>query len=455
MTRTLPRLNPLVALLALLLIFALMSDALSQRRGITLVRDAEIEALLQDYSRPLLKAAGMARRGIGIKIVNSEDFNAFVSGNSMFIHTGLLLQAETPNEVIGVIAHEIGHFVGEHQVRLRERVADATRIAKFATLLGVGVAAAGAASGNSDAGAAGFGIASGGSRAALRGLLRYQRDEEQTADRTALRLLRATGQSANGMLATFRRLSRQTSIIAGRIDPYMLSHPTANDRIARLRPLVNSSPYANKRDSASLKLRHDMARAKIAAYLGGSRYGRALLQSGKLHPTAQLYGRAILTYLYGSPRRAIPLIEKVLKAQPRNPYVHEMKGEILLRSNKPKEAIAPFRRAIALDKTKAGFIKVQLGHALLESGQKKNLDEAIRVLTQGVQRDPTALQGYAYLARARAQTGDSAGALLASAELAVRSGKKRQAREYAARAQRGFKRGTPRWLRAQDIIEVR
>ena len=447
--------NPLAALLALVLIITTVPTSHAQRGGISLVRDAEIEALLRDYSLPLLRAAGMNRRGIGIRIVNDLDFNAFVSGNDMFIHTGLILQAQTPNEVVGVIAHEIGHFVGEHQVRLRERVAEAARIAQITSLLGIGVAAAGAASGSSDAGRAGLGIAAGGRTAALRGLLRYQRDEEQTADRTALRLLRQTGQSADGMLATFQRLARQTSLMAGRVDPYVRSHPTANDRIARLRPLAQASPYAGKKDSAQLLLRHDMARAKIAAYLGGNRYSRALLQRGELHPTAQLYGRAILTYLYGSPRRAVPQIEKVLKAQPKNPYVYEMKGEILLRSNQPKLAIAPLRRAIALDKTKAGFMQIQLGHALLEAGGQKNLQEAVKVLALGVQRDPTAVRGFAFLARARAQAGDGPGALLASAEHAVRTGQKGRAREYATRAQRGFKRGTPRWLRAQDIIEIR
>ncbi|MEL6752278.1 MAG: M48 family peptidase, partial [Pseudomonadota bacterium] len=135
--------------------------------------------------------------------------------------------------------------------------------------------------------------------------------------------------------------------------------------------------------------------------------------------------------------------------------VHEMKGEILLRSNRPKEAVAPFRKAIALDRTKAGFIQIELGHALLEAGGKANAAEAAKVLSLGVQKDPTALSGFSYLARARAMSGDEAGALLASAELAFRTGNKPAAKNYAKRAQQSFKRGSPRWLRAQDIIELK
>ena len=78
----------------------------------------------------------------------------------MFINTGLLLQAEDPNEVIGVVAHELGHIVGGHQIRLRERIENASRIAKWTSLLGIGIGAAGAVSGNNqvDGGAVGGGF---------------------------------------------------------------------------------------------------------------------------------------------------------------------------------------------------------------------------------------------------------------------------------------------------------
>ncbi|MEP2558317.1 MAG: tetratricopeptide repeat protein, partial [Rhizobiaceae bacterium] len=158
---------------------------------------------------------------------------------------------------------------------------------------------------------------------------------------------------------------------------------------------------------------------------------------------------------YGSPKRAIPLIDKLLKRNPKNAYVNEMKGEILLRSGKPRQAIAPFRKAVQYDRTGAGFIRVELGHALLESGSKNNLDEAIRELQKGLSRDPTAVQGYQYLAIAYGRKGQTARALLASADFALRTGKKARAKDYARRAKRGFKRGTPGWLRAEDIITVK
>ena len=165
------------------LLIVLTNTASAQQRGISLIRDAEIEALVRDYARPLMKAAGLRRGSIEYFIVNDNSFNAFINGRGMFLNTGLLLQAKNPNEVIGVMAHEIGHIVGGHQIRLSERVDSARRIARVATLLGIGVSAAGAATGDNQLGAAGFGIAGGGQNLAVRGVLAYQRDEERAADR--------------------------------------------------------------------------------------------------------------------------------------------------------------------------------------------------------------------------------------------------------------------------------
>ncbi|MEL6504643.1 MAG: M48 family metalloprotease [Pseudomonadota bacterium] len=429
--------------------------AMAQRRGISLVRDAEIEALIRDYARPLMRAGGLRRGSVQFRIVNDTSFNAFVSGRGMFINLGLLLRSGTPGEVIGVVAHELGHIIGGHQVRLQERMRQATRIAQVTTLLGLGLSAAGAATGSGELGRAGFGIAAGGNTAALRGLLQYRRSEETAADRTAATLLEKSKQSGAGMLQTFRRLGQDAALLGKQIDPYTLSHPLPRQRLSALTTTVERSRYFNRRASPALRERHDMVRAKIAAYSGGQRYARALLNSNRLSENARLYGRAIVTFLYGSPRKALPMIDRLIKRMPNNPYVHEMRGEILLRSAKPKQAAASLRKAIKLDKTSAGFIRVQLGHALVESGGRKNLLEAVTQLRKGIARDPSALAGYQYLARAYAELGRQPDALLASAELAIRAGQKRQAKNYASRAQQGFKRGSPPWLRAQDILQVR
>ncbi|MEM7303070.1 MAG: M48 family metalloprotease [Pseudomonadota bacterium] len=438
---------------AFVLVTLLPAEAQRGRgRGIPLIRDAEIEALINDYTRPILKAAGLRRSAIEIYLVNDNTFNAFVAGRRMFIHAGAILLSETPNEIIGVIAHEIGHVVGGHHQRLAQQVRRANLVAGFATLLGAGVAVAGGLAGNSQVTGAGAGVAAGGQYQAITGLLRYQRAEERAADLAATRFLSKTGQSGKGMLATFQRFAENLSIQGGRVNPYLQSHPMPRERIQNLSTIVKKSKFYNRMDPKQLQERHDLARAKIAAYLGSRRQAVAILNSKKVSPLARQYGQAIVTHLYGSPRRAVPQINALIKKRPKYAYFHEMKGEILLRSGKPKQAVAPFRRAVRLDKTGAGFLRVELGHALLESGGRKNTREAVKHLKRGLASDPNAVVGYRYLAGALGELGDVSGALLATAEGYFRSGHRKEAKQFAHRAQKNLKRGSPGWLRAQDII---
>ena len=107
--------------------------------GIPLIRDAETEQLLRDYARPILKAAGLAKQNVKVVILNDRTFNAFVmDGRHIFINAGALCDAKTPNEVIGVFAHETGHLAGGHLSRLREQLASAQTQSIIAMLAGLG-----------------------------------------------------------------------------------------------------------------------------------------------------------------------------------------------------------------------------------------------------------------------------------------------------------------------------
>ena len=96
----------------------------SAGQSLSFIRDTEIENLLNDYARPIFRAAGLGTGRVQMRIIKHESFNAFVlDGRNVFMHTGTLQQSETPNQVIGVIAHEAGHIAGGHLAQLRERIA--------------------------------------------------------------------------------------------------------------------------------------------------------------------------------------------------------------------------------------------------------------------------------------------------------------------------------------------
>lgn len=427
------------------------APAAAQSR-VPIVRDAEIEALVRDYARPILKAAGLSKAGVEIVLVNDSSFNAFVTGRRLFINTGALMIAETPNEIIGVLAHEAGHIAGGHQERLRQQIERAQTLAVVGSLLGVGAMAAGAATNSRGLAGAGSGIAMGSGELARRGLLAYQRGEEATADRSALDYLDATGQSAQGMIRTFERFASALSLTGSRIDPYLASHPMPRDRIALLAELAQRSKYWNRADPAELQERHDMARVKIAAYTEGpgavARISRSLRT-----PIAAEYGLALNTYLNGNPRTAVQRAEALVEKRSRNAFFRELLGDALMKANRPAEAAAAYGTAAKLGGG-SPLLLIARGQALIATGKREQMREAINMIRKGLTADPSNASAYRFLAQAHGSLGEIGEAELASAEGNFHTGNIREARIFAARAQQKLKRGSPAWQRAQDIIDA-
>src|ERR1700716_4055016 len=134
---------------AVALAIATMSSALAeQEKGPPVIRDTESEQLLREYTRPILRSAGLERQNIQVVIINESVFNAFVAdGRRIFVNYGALMQSETPNQIIGVLAHETGHLAGGHLAKLREQLAQAQTQMIIAMLLGAGAMVAGARGG--------------------------------------------------------------------------------------------------------------------------------------------------------------------------------------------------------------------------------------------------------------------------------------------------------------------
>jgi predicted Zn-dependent protease len=441
---------------AVALILAPIPAITQEGEKLALLRDTETEQLLRDYSRPILRAAGLEKQNIQVTIINQAAFNAFVAdGRRIFVNHGALLQSETPNQIIGVLAHETGHLAGGHLARLREQLAQAQTQMIIAMLLGLGAMAAGAKSGNTNSGLTNAGAAAlaGPQNMILRSLLSYQRQQEESADRAGVKFLTATGQSARGMYETFKRLSNDTLFAAHGSDPYFQSHPMPADRVAALEELARSSPYWDKKDDPSLQLRHDMMRAKISAFLErqDTVYRRYPLSSDTLPAR---YAHAITTYLHGDLRNALTQIDALIQTQPNNPYFYELRGQALMEGGRPAEAVAPLRKAVQLSNN-APLIEMLLGQALVASDNKAYVDEAITILRAAVARESEAPIGYTQLAMAFGRKGDLAEADLASAQAAFLRGDNKTARDLASRAKTRFAVGTPGWVKADDIVTAK
>jgi predicted Zn-dependent protease len=422
-----------------------------QGGGPPILRDAETEQLLRDYTRPILRAAGLEKQNIQVVIINDPSFNAFVAdGRRIFVNYGALRESETPNQIIGVLAHETGHLAGGHLSKLREQVARAQTQMIIAMLLGIGAAVAGARSGAGSAGAAAVAAPQ---SAIMRTMLSYQRQQEENADKAAVKFLNATGQSAKGMYETFRRFSDQSLFAARGADPYNMSHPMPAERVRALEELARSSQFWDKKDDPALQFRHDMMRAKVSGFMERpDTINRRYPASNDSLPAR--YARAIAAYRHGDLRNAQAQIDALIRAQPNNPYFHELKGQALLEGARPNEAIAPLRKAVQLS-NHAPLIEMLLGQALVASENKAYADEAITILRAAVSREPEAAIGYTQLAMAYGRKGNYAEADLAAAQAAFLRGDQKTARDLASRAKTRFAIGSPGWVKADDIVNTK
>lgn len=455
-TRKAPRAHVRSALCALTALTALGTATPAAAQGLPLIRDTEIENLLNDYAKPIFASAGLGTGRIKMRIVQNENFNAFVlDGGNVFVHTGTLMQAKTPNEVIGVIAHETGHITGGHMAALRARIAKDQTRALLAQLLGIGLMVAGGVAGAQDLGSAGQGVLYGGNEIIMRSLLAERRQQESAADQAGLVFLGRTKQSGLGMLSTFERFAQQEYISDAHKDAFARSHPLSTDRLARLRTLAESSPYYGTQDSPQLQLRHDLMRAKLSGYLESpatvfNRYP----DSDQSLPAR--YARAIARFFkggHGALEASLAETDALLRERPDNPYFWEMKGDLLMRSGKSGQAIAPLRQALKL-LPDASLIRVQLASALQQANSPGSVKESIALLRQSLVDDQNA-HAYRLLANSYYKQGKRPEADAMIAQAYFLEGNLKQAQTFAKRAQTKLRAGSPEWLKNDDIINYK
>ncbi len=431
------------------------SPAVAQRAPV-IIRDAEIESLMRDYAEPIFAAAGIGKGSVRIILIGDRSFNAFVTdGRRMFINVGAIMDSKTPNEIIGVIAHESGHISGRHLVRLREQAANAQILAVAGMLLGAG-AMVGAAASRDRVGTTGTGMmgaVTGPAEMVRRSMLSYQRSEEQAADRAAVTYLDKTGQSPRGLLETFRRFHQESMFRTASLDPYTISHPLPAERIANLEELAKKSPHFNVQDPPARIARHEMAKAKLFGFVAGPD------EVGRRYPLRDMslparYARAIVDYRSKRLGAAIEKIDGLLAEQPNNPYFWELKGQALLEFGRAGEAVPALRRAVSLAPG-AVPIRVMLGHALVATERPGFVDEAIRELSNATNREPDNPDAFRHLATAYGIKGNVAMAELSAAQSYFAAGDYRNAAQQAARAQDRFPKNSGPWLKAEEILTFR
>ena len=413
----------------------------------SVLRDAETEALLDDLAAPLVQAAGLAPGNVDIVLVGDPSINAFVAGGqAVYIHTGLLEEADTAEEVQGVIAHELGHITGGHVISSSKGIATAGKISILSMLLGVAAAVAGA-------GEAAMGVMMAGQQAAMGNFLAFSRVQESAADAAGAQYLSKAGISGRGSLSFFRKLQNMEfryGMSHSDEDAYASTHPMSGDRIARLTHDYEIDPAWDKPADPALQARFERVKAKLAGYI--QEPAQTLRQYPETDTSAPArYARAYAFHKQAMMDKSLAETDALLKSAPDDPYYLELEGQVLLESGRPDDAIPPLRKATALTGNQP-LIASLFGHALLATEDKTHYPEAEDVLKAAVQRDRLNPFAWYQLGVIYAAQGDMPRARLASAEQQVMSGQYLEALRSAQAATAGLPENTPDWLRAQDIV---
>lgn len=406
----------------------------------SIIRDAEIENTLREFSIPFFDAAGIGPNDVNLILVNDSRLNAFVAGGmNIFLYTGLILEAENPGELIGVIAHETGHIAGAHLIRTRAAIEQASFQTLLTSIIGV-AAALGTGSGEA-AGA----VLAGSSSFAQQGFLAHSRTQEAAADQAAVKYLSDAGYNAEGLLTFLEKLQSQEILPTSQQSEYIRTHPLTSNRIAYLRENVHSTKH--KHDFSSVW--HDKFNRIQSKLLGFIYPDRALYYKSESIP--HRYGRAIAHYRKNNLDKATTMIDALINDEPQNPYFHELKGQMLYENGRIKESLPSYAKAVQL-LPGSGLLRIGYGQALLAIAKKDaDYQRSILHLERALGQETRSPRIHRLLATAYGRIGQEGIARLHLAEESVLRRDISSARRQIGLAEPALDKSSPKWIRLQDL----
>ncbi len=411
----------------------------------SILRDAETEILLHDMATPLIRAAGLDPRNVSIVLIGDMSINAFVAGGqAVYVNAGLINEAGSALEVQGVIAHELGHVTGGHIIN--DGGAKAAQGISLLSLLLGGIAAA------AGSGDAAMGVIMAGQQAALGKYLAFSRGQEASADAAGAEYLSKAGLSGRGSLQFFKRLANLEMRYGFTRTPdseFYRTHPMTMDRITTLQDTYEKDPAWNNPADPVIEARFQRMKAKLFGYLSEP---KRTLQVYPLTMT-DIPARYARTYAFHKEAhldKALAEADALLATAPNDPYFLELKGQILLESGRPADALPALRRATDLSGHNP-LIATAFGHALIATEDPVQLAEAEKVLRTAVSRDRENPFAWYQLGVIYGARGDIARAQLASAEQQTLQRNYAQALRSAESAQSALTKGSTDWIRAGDI----
>ena len=406
----------------------------------TFIRDTEIEADIRTMVTPIWKAAGLEPSALHVYLIEDKTLNSFVAGGqNEFINTGLIMRAETPNQLLGVLAHETGHIAGGHLTRAQQAMRNASIEGIIATVLGAAAAVVGK-SGGALLGAEGV---------AQRAWAQYSVTQEASADQAALTFLDRSSQSSRGLLQFFQILQGEELLSGVRQDPYLHTHPLTAQRMEYVRNHVDHSRFSDTPDSADNVEMLKRIKVKLSAFTSPPSSTLAAYPDQDQSVLAR-YARAIAYYRIPKLDKALPIVDGLIRDYPKDPYFRELKGQMLFENGRIADAVQPYEEAVRLAPG-APLLRISLAQVYIESNDPKVTKRAIAHLNDALRTEDKESNGWHLLATAYGREDQMGMAALALAEEGLSAGKKKDATQQASRAKALLKKSSAAYNRAEEI----
>jgi predicted Zn-dependent protease len=279
----------------------------------------------------------------------------------------------------------------------------------------------------------------------------YGREQESRADQAGATLMEKAGLSGKGLAEFFDNFRYQEVFQEARRYRYFVDHPISSERVEALARRVEALPHYKTVDSPEALAEHEIMKAKLEGFINPQVAITKYDEKSKEYPAR--YARAIAYYQLKEPEKALRLIDGLLTDYPENPYLWELKGQILFEYGRTKEAEAPQRKSVAL-KPEAPLLRINLGQTLIALDDRAKVKEGVDELKTALTREEDNAVAWRILAEGYDHLGQDGLARLATAEYNYNTGDMRQAKMFAMRARDKLTKGTPEWRRATDIILV-
>ena len=351
--------------------------------SINVIRDAEVENLLNDISKILVRGTQLENEVLTFYLDNQKYINALVTPDKKFFFTTeLLLKSKKVEDIAGVISHEIGHIIGGHFQKRQRQMEKSSVINILSSILAVGAIAGGAY----DAGSA---LLMGGQHISASRMFAFSRSQESLADQTAIRLLKRNGFSLQGLINIFSEIQRNEKL--RKINPYFLTHPLSAERIRNIK--INFEDQ-EVRKYKKLDYRFKLAKAKLNGFFL-KKEQLEYFYPNKIN-LESLYAHALHNYRVGNIELAMKYINQCIQKDDKNAYFHELKGQMYFESGNFQEAIKSFFVSKSILPEEKGF-KLFLAKSLYHSNIRDNQEKSIQLLLEYVKKDEFPIDAWHYL----------------------------------------------------------